>query len=77
MGKLGGGPLSPEANWEIELADGKLMIKAKFQGTGGGVELVGNIDKSYFLNKLKEKIPGKIDDVLIDLLDGAFGAAKA
>ena len=76
MGKLGGGPLSPEADWEIELAEGKLKIKAKFQGAGGGAELVGFIDKGYFLNKIKEKIPGKVDDVLIDLLDNAFGASK-
>ena len=76
MGKLGGGDLSPESSWEIELADGKLKLKAKFEGAGGGAELVGFIDKAYFLTKIKEKIPGKIDDMLIDLLDNAFGVAK-
>lgn len=72
MGKLGSGPLGPESSWEIELVEGNLLVKAKFEGVGGGAELTGIIKKDYFLNKIKEKIPGKIDDMLIDLISAAF-----
>jgi len=52
----------------LHLVDGDLVIV--YHGAGGKVEV--SVETDYFLDKLKDVIPGKIDDTVIELLKGAL-----
>lgn len=56
---------------KIDIKDGNLVLA--YEGAGGSS--VNTIKSDYFLDKLKEAIPGKLDDTIIDVLKVAFKAA--
>jgi len=56
---------------KISIKEGKICLL--YDGLGGDVEVKIEID--YFLDKLKEAIPGKIDDTIIDILKAALKVA--
>lgn len=66
------GQLGHEAGYDIELVDGSLKISSKYEGKGGGAQVSVFIKAEYFLDKLAEAVPGKIDDAVIALLKGAL-----
>lgn len=53
---------------KVELKEGKICLL--YDGKGGDIELKLEVD--YFMDKLKEAIPGEIDDAVIELLKGAL-----
>lgn len=57
---------------DIKFEEGKL--KLVYAGKGGGGMVYAEID--YFMDKLKDAIPGEIDDAIIELLKGAMKAIK-
>jgi len=69
---LAAGNLGKEASYDIDLKDGKLIFNLKYDGSqvDGSVQVAVAVDG--LLDKLKEKIPGKIDDSVIDLLKVAL-----
>lgn len=74
MSELAGGSLGPEAKWDLSLSDGKLLLKGKYAGLGGGVDLTASISADYFLDELAKMIPGQLDDAVLKLLKAALAA---
>ena len=62
-----------EADLDLALIDGKLRLTVGYDGKGVDAGIYVDVEPSYFLDKLKNAIPGKFDDVIIDLIDGAIG----
>lgn len=55
--------------WKLELAAGILKLSAGYnQIDGVKSQLAVEVDAGVFIDKLKELIPGKIDDALFDVL---------
>lgn len=71
---LASGQVGPEMNWEVDLADGKVLLKSKYQGTQGGAEFSANLDVAFLLDELAKKIPGQFDDAVLGLLKAALQA---
>lgn len=46
-----------------------VVLSAKYEGKGGSLELRGELKKAYVLQKVKDLIPGKVDDMIIDTGD--------
>jgi len=49
--------LGPEGNIEVDVKDGKLIVKIKHEHASGYVSLEAAEDLKYFLEKLKPKLP--------------------
>ena len=64
--------ISNEANFDLEFKEGKLMLKCGYDGKGLDAGLYIELEADYFLDKLAEKIPGKLDDTVIAMLKGAL-----
>jgi len=64
--------LSKESKVEVKLAAGKLYLVAKYDGADTDAEVSVGIEVDLLLNKLKEKIPGQIDDAVIEVLKAAL-----
>lgn len=68
MSELLDGQLGPETNYDLSLENGKLTLSVKYDGTQTGAELKVSLKADAFIDKLKTLIPGKIDDMVLDLL---------
>lgn len=75
MSQLLGGSLGPEADYDLEVAGGKLTLKGKYHGQGGAVELALSLDAGYFLDALAKKIPGQVDDAVFSVLKAALAVS--
>ncbi len=64
--------ISKEMDFSFKFEDGQVKIGLGYNGKGAGVEVVGSVSAEYFAQKLKDAIPGKIDDKLIDMLLAAI-----
>lgn len=58
----------------FEIKGGKFVLTSAYAGKGGEAKVELSVDGDYFLDKLKEKIPGKIDDAVIDVIKIAVKA---
>ena len=56
---------------KVEIKGGNLVLS--YEGDGGSS--VNTIKGEYFLDKLKEAIPGEVDDKIIDFLKVALQVA--
>lgn len=63
--------IGAEGKITIELAQGKIVIKAYHDHKSGVVSFVAEEKADYFLDKLAEAIPGVLDDALIALIKDA------
>lgn len=68
------GQMGPEGMYDVDFVDGKIVLKAKYEGKGGEAELSAGFDLIYVLEKAKEKIDNKIVSGLIDMLIGVLKA---
>ncbi len=57
---------------DVKFEGGKIVLAAKYDGKGADAEVKVSVESGYFLDKLKEAIPGQIDDAVIELLKGAL-----
>lgn len=64
--------LSKELDLEIKAEAGKVKLILKYEGAGGEVIMSGAVKAEYFGAKLKEAIPGQIDDMIVDAVIAAF-----
>lgn len=64
--------VSSELKLKIEIKDGKVLLSALYDGKGVDANMGVSVDSDYFLDQLKEAIPGQIDDAIIDVLKVAF-----
>jgi hypothetical protein len=66
--------IGKEGKADLKLENGKLFLSAGYDGVQVDANLVVGIEIDLFIDKLKEKIPGKIDDAVLDLLKVALKA---
>jgi hypothetical protein len=66
------GPIGPEAKYAVKLVEGKVMVEIAYDGQGVDGGAFVKMEPEYFVAKLKEAIPGKVDDMVFDLLIGAL-----
>ncbi len=66
--------LGPEARAALKLADGKVVLSIDYAGKQAGASASVSLDIDQFAGLLKDAIPGKIDDTIIDLLVAAMKA---
>ena len=69
-----GGAISSEAKYDVKIEDGKIKVTASYDGKGLDGAVTVAVEIGYFLDKVKEAVPGKIDDVLIDTIKAALAA---
>lgn len=67
--------LGSEANVDVLLKDGKVILVAKYDGKETDAELSVSVSVDMLLDKLAAKIPGQIDDAVIGLLKAALKVA--
>ena len=64
--------ISKESVATIELADGNIIVSESLDTEGvSGVAKI-HLNGDYFFDKLKEAIPGQIDDAVIEVLKMAI-----
>lgn len=68
--------VSKESDLLIELNDGVVVLKLVYDGKGVDGELSVKVSSDYFMDKLKEAIPGDIDDAVIDIIKAALKSAS-
>jgi hypothetical protein len=61
-----------EGEVKVDIVDKKIVVSAVHASKGAVANVSVAVDPSYFLDKLKEKIPGGIDDAVIEVLKAAF-----
>lgn len=64
--------LGKEGSMDLKFTEGKLKLTLGLDSAGVDAGLYVDVDPDYFLDKLKEAIPGTIDDAIIDMLKVAF-----
>lgn len=64
--------ISKELGLKVEFADKKLKLTLAYDGKGADAGVFVSVDAEYFVDKLAEAIPGKLDDVILAALKGAF-----
>lgn len=64
--------LGSEGSVSVDLSGGKLSLSAKYDSKGLDGEVKLSVDSDYFLDKLAEAIPGKLDDAVIAVLKAAL-----
>lgn len=73
MVDLGSGQIGAEGSYSIKFEQGKVKMQVAYAGKGADAGMHLNLDKKYFLQQLKDAIPGGIDDFIIDQLDKLIG----
>lgn len=66
--------LGSEGSLQLDLKAGKLVLEVKYDGAGVDGSIKVEVSADYFLDKLKEKIPGQVDDTIIEILKAALKA---
>ena len=64
--------ISSEVKFDLDIKDGKIVVSAMYDGKGLDSTISLAMDGEYFLDKLAEKIPGKMDDMIIAAIKGAL-----
>lgn len=64
--------LGPEGLADLKLEGGMLILTFVHKHASGEVTITVKENAKYFLEKLKVAIPGKLDDVVIDVIEGAL-----
>lgn len=65
-------PLGTEGEVALVLSGGKLSLVAKYDSKGLDGEVKLSVDSDYFIDELKAKIPGQIDDAILEILKAAL-----
>jgi len=66
--------LGSEGKLLLKLEGGKLMLSVVYDGKGVDGSVNISADSDYFMDKLAELIPGKVDDAIINILKVALKA---
>mgnify|MGYP003510056286 CR=1 FL=1 len=64
--------IGTEGKVDIKLANGKLYLIGKYDGAQADAELSVGIEVDMFIDQLKAKIPGQIDDAILEVLKAAL-----
>jgi hypothetical protein len=66
--------IGTEGQVKVVVEQGRLKLVAKLDTKGVDADVTLSVDSDYFLEELKAKIPGGIDDAIIDVLKIALKA---
>lgn len=64
--------LGSEGRMKLKLEGGKVIFSAEHNHASGSAKVEIIEDAKYFLELLKEAIPGKFDDIVIDVVEGVL-----
>lgn len=68
------GKIGELGSYDVELKGGKLIAKIQAAGPGGALtgEMFVAIDGKVLFAKIKEAIPGQVDDAILSVLEAAL-----
>lgn len=69
-----GGALGPEAKFALKRDGLKVIATVALDTKGVDASVSVGVEGDYFVDQLKELIPGKIDDAIFDMLKVALKA---
>jgi len=72
MSELMDKQIGAEGGVKLSFVEGKLKLELMYDGKGGDAGVFLMLEPDYFMDKLKDVIPGDIDDKIIDMLKMAF-----
>lgn len=61
-------PIGSEANVSLKFEKGVMRLGLDYDGKGADAGLFVELESDYFLDKLAEAIPGKVDDQILGFL---------
>lgn len=61
-----------EADVNLVIAEGKVTLKGVYGGHGGGANVELFVSTDYLLDRLAEKLPGQVDDAIIQVIKVAL-----
>lgn len=61
-----------EVDVDLQIAEGKVKLKAVYAGHGGGANVELFVSSDYLLDKLAAAIPGTIDDAILAIAKEAL-----
>lgn len=64
--------LGAEGEVKLELSGGKLSLLVNYDSKGLDGQVKLSVDSDYFIDELKTKIPGQIDDAILEVLKVAL-----
>ena len=65
--------IGAEAGAKVEFADGQLKVTLTQDGEIGGAQVVVYLKAKAVLEVIKAKVPGSLDDMLIDAAEASLG----
>jgi hypothetical protein len=73
--ELAVGEISPEAKYVIEFKNGELEAHVEYQGKFAGASVKVSLPAEAIIDAIKAAIPGKVDDVILDIIKNAVKVA--
>lgn len=64
--------LGPEAKAVLKIEGGKVLLSIQYDGVQASASAGISLDVDQFATLLKDAIPGKVDDAVIDVLVAAM-----
>lgn len=64
--------LGPEAKVKVVIEQGKLKLVADLDTKGVDAQVSMAVDSDYFIDELAKKIPGTLDDAILNILKMAL-----
>ena len=68
MGEITKGEIGSEGAYDLKLEGGKLVVSVGHNSKGFSLGVQAGVSVDYFMDKLAELIPGKVDDAVIEML---------
>ena len=63
-----------EFDMKLVISGGLVKIVGDYAGSGGAAKLEAGVSVDYFIDELKAKIPGQIDDAVLEIVKAALKA---
>lgn len=63
-----------EFDMKVVLSGGLIKFVGDYVGAGGSAKLEAGVSVDYFIDELKAKIPGVVDDAILEILKQALKA---
>ncbi len=63
-----------EFDMKLVISGGLVKIVGDYVGSGGAAKLEAGVSVDYFIDELKDKIPGQVDDAILEVLKAALKA---
>ena len=68
--------IGAEGGVKLSIVEGKIKLEVMYDGKGVDGSIAVMLEAGYFMDKLKDVIPGEIDDAVIEVIKAALSAQK-